>query len=87
MGATRPARQLPPRQNIAKTVAMSSVRIVDDAPVILSADQVAELLHVDRKTVDQAAQRGDIPHQRLGGRLLFERSTVLARLRTGGFSK
>jgi excisionase family DNA binding protein len=77
MGATRPASQLPPRQNIAKTVAMSSVRIVDDA----------ELLHVDRKTVDQAAQRGDIPHQRLGGRLLFERSTVLARLCTGGLSK
>lgn len=32
-------------------------------PVILSADEVAELLHVDRKTVYQAAQRGDIPHR------------------------
>lgn len=30
---------------------MSSVRGVDDAPVILTADQVAERLHVDRKTV------------------------------------
>jgi excisionase family DNA binding protein len=62
------------------------VRIVDDAPVILSADQVAELLHVDRKTVYQAAQRGDIPHRRLGRRLLFERATVLAWLRRGGLT-
>jgi excisionase family DNA binding protein len=59
------------------------VRVVDDAPVILSADEVAELLHVDRKTVYQAAQRGDIPHRRLGRRLLFERGTVLAWLRHG----
>jgi excisionase family DNA binding protein len=63
---------------------MSSVRVVDDAPAILTADEVAELLRVNRKTVYEAAQRGDIPHRRLGRRLLFELGTVLAWLRHGG---
>jgi excisionase family DNA binding protein len=66
---------------------MSSVRVVGEEPVvIMTADQVAELLHVDRKTVYEAARRGDIPHRRLGRRLLFERGTVLAWLRHGGLS-
>lgn len=54
-----------------------------DVPVILSASEVADLLHVDRKTVYLAAQRGDIPHRRLGRRLLFDRGAVLSWLRQG----
>ena len=45
---------------------------------VLTADEVAELLRVNVKTVYDAAGRGEIPHRRLGRRLLFSRSTVLA---------
>jgi len=45
---------------------------------ILTADQVAEILGVDRKTVYDAATRGDIPCRRLGRRLLFYRPALEA---------
>ena len=48
---------------------------------VLTADEVAAMLRVNRKTIYEAAQRGDIPHQRLGRRLVFERGAVLAWLR------
>ena len=48
---------------------------------ILTADQVADLLGVNRKTIYEAASRGDIPHRRLGRRLIFERGVVLRWLR------
>lgn len=45
---------------------------------VMTADQVAEFLAVDRKTVYDYANRGRIPHRRLGKRLLFSRSAVTA---------
>ena len=48
---------------------------------ILTADEIAKLLRVDRKTVYEAVQRGELPHRRLGRRLLFERGAVLGWLR------
>ncbi|NJO55907.1 MAG: helix-turn-helix domain-containing protein [Rhodospirillales bacterium] len=48
---------------------------------VLTADEVAKLLRVDRKTVYEAAQRGELPHRRLGRRLIFERGSVLRWLR------
>ncbi|PRQ02024.1 Helix-turn-helix domain protein [Enhygromyxa salina] len=48
---------------------------------IYSADQLAELLGVNRKTIYEAAKSGDIPHRRLGRRLIFEKGSVLAWLR------
>jgi excisionase family DNA binding protein len=48
---------------------------------VLTADEVAKLLRVDRKTVYEAAQRGELPHRRLGRRLIFERGAVLRWLR------
>ncbi|MFV8748962.1 helix-turn-helix domain-containing protein [Nannocystaceae bacterium ST9] len=54
-----------------------------EIPVIMSAEEVVELLQVDRKTVYLAAQRGHIPHHRLGRRQLFERGAVLSWLRQG----
>ena len=48
---------------------------------VLTADEVAALLRVDRKTIYEPAQRGDIPHRRIGGRLIFGRGSVLAWLR------
>ena len=50
---------------------------------IMTADELAELLGVNRKTVYDAVQRGEIPHRRLGRRVLFERGAVLAWLRAG----
>ncbi len=53
---------------------------------VLCADEVAAWFAVDRKTVYSAAIRGEIPHQRLGKRLLFSRVALvswLARERAG----
>ena len=53
----------------------------EDPIQILTAAELAKLLGVDRKTIYEAASRGDIPHRRLGRRLLFERGAVLRWLR------
>ena len=45
---------------------------------VLQADEAAQLLGIDRKTVYEYANRGEIPHRRLGRRLLFSRSAILA---------
>jgi excisionase family DNA binding protein len=55
--------------------------VVADRAEILTASEVAELLRVNRKTIYKAAQRNEIPHRRLGRRLIFERGSVLAWLR------
>ena len=44
----------------------------------MTADQVAEFIGVDRKTVYEYANRRKIPHRRLGKRLLFSRSAIVA---------
>ena len=44
----------------------------------MTADEVAEFLGLDRKTVYEYAGRGRIPHQRLGRRLLFSRTVLVA---------
>ena len=51
------------------------------APEAMNAQQVAEFLGVDRKTVYDYANRGQIPHRRLGKRHLFSRSAIVAWLR------
>jgi excisionase family DNA binding protein len=53
----------------------------NEAIQVLTADEVADLLGVNRKTIYEAASRGDIPHRRLGRRLIFEREAVLRWLR------
>ena len=53
----------------------------EDPIEILTAAELAKLLAVHRKTIYEAASRGDIPHRRLGRRLLFERGAVLRWLR------
>jgi excisionase family DNA binding protein len=55
-----------------------------DAPTkdVMTADEVAGFLGVDRNTVYDFASRGVIPHQRLGKRLLFRRGAVVAWLDT-----
>lgn len=44
---------------------------------VMSVDEIAELLGVNRNTVYDAAGRGEIPHRRLGRRLIFSRVAVL----------
>ena len=51
---------------------------------VMSADETAEFLGLDRKSVYDAAGRGEIPHRRLGKRLLFSRSAVVRWLSDAG---
>jgi excisionase family DNA binding protein len=45
---------------------------------VMTADDVAVFLGVDRTTVYDFAGRGVIPHQRLGKRLLFRRGALVS---------
>ena len=62
----------------------SGARAVLASPVeeptsdVMTADEVAVFLGVDRNTVYDFAGRGVIPHQRLGKRLLFRRGAVVS---------
>jgi excisionase family DNA binding protein len=47
-------------------------------PEVMDADELATFLGVDRKTVYDYAGRGEIPHRRLGKRLLFSRSAIVS---------
>jgi excisionase family DNA binding protein len=50
-------------------------------PECMRADQLAKFLGVDRKTVYAYAAANAIPHRRLGRRIVFSRSQVVAWLR------
>lgn len=45
---------------------------------VMTADEVAEYLGVDRNTVYEYAARGVIPHRRLGKRVIFRRGSIIA---------
>jgi excisionase family DNA binding protein len=49
---------------------------VKPAAEVMSADEVADLLRLDRKTVYDYAGRGVIPCRRIGKRLLFSREAL-----------
>ena len=44
---------------------------------IMTADEVAEFLRCDRKTVYLAVARQSIPHRRLGRKVVFSRVALL----------
>lgn len=50
----------------------------DPDPDIITADDVAGMLGINRKTVYDGAARGEIPSRRVGGRVLFSRRAVQA---------
>ncbi len=56
-------------------------REVDGDEEVLTAREAARLLRVSADLVYEAANRGDIPHRRLGRRMLFSRRALLAWLR------
>lgn len=45
---------------------------------IMTADEVADFLRLDRKTIYDYAGRGEIPCQRLGKRILFSRAALVS---------
>jgi excisionase family DNA binding protein len=46
--------------------------------LVLTVAETAELLGVSRWLVQQAARRGELPHIRLGRRILFPQAAVMA---------
>lgn len=56
---------------------------MSDELATITVDEVAELLGVARKTVYEAAGRGDIPCRRLGRRVLFSRRAIMEWLDNG----
>lgn len=52
-------------------------------PEVLTVDEVAELLRVNRKTVYSAIQRGKLPARRLGTAIRISRDQVLRWLADG----
>ncbi len=47
-------------------------------PEVLNAKEAAEFLRVSKDSLYDAVGRGEVPHRRLGGRILFSRSKLLA---------
>lgn len=81
MASPLPAPESPEPQALAlPESAASRVASGMDASVgeVMTADEVAAFLGVDRNTVYDYAGRGVIPHQRVGKRLLFRRGGVVA---------
>jgi excisionase family DNA binding protein len=58
--------------------ATSAPATTEAANDVMTADDVAVFLGVDRNTVYDFAGRGVIPHQRLGKRLLFRRGAIVS---------
>ncbi len=54
--------------------------VFEPAPIgdVMTADEVADFLRLDRKTVYDYAGRGEIPCQRLGKRMLFSRAGLVS---------
>lgn len=56
----------------------------EETPEVLTADEVAKLLRVNRKTVYAAFRQGEIPGgRRVGGTIRFSRARVLMWLDDG----
>ena len=48
------------------------------SPEVLTADEAAGFLRIERKTLYEAVNRGEVPHRRIGRRLLFGRRALVA---------
>ncbi len=53
---------------------------------IISATEVGKLLGLGRNSVYDAAGRGEIPHRRVGRRLIFSRAAILSWLGVAAIS-
>lgn len=52
-------------------------------PEVMTVEEVAMFLGLNRNTVYEAANRGEIPNQRVGRRILFLRTAVVEWLARG----
>ena len=66
------------RNVVAEEVRRAVAPSRESEPEIMRAEQLARFLGVNRKTIYEYAARGVIPHQRLGRRMVFARSEVVA---------
>jgi excisionase family DNA binding protein len=89
-----PPKEMPPvvAANSPEPVSLSPERVLERSspfPLVLTVEEVADLLRVNRKTVYQAATRGEIPGvRRIGNRMLRFYGPALAQwLETGVGSK
>lgn len=74
----------PSAEAIHTEVTNSEEHARDQLPEVLTADEVATLLRVNRKTVYAAFKAGEIPGgRRIGGTIRFHRSAVLNWLALG----
>jgi excisionase family DNA binding protein len=72
----------------AEQTAATQVLVGATAPAIITPEELAALLRLDRKTVYSAIARGEIPGVRRFGRTLrISRDAVLAWLREGRVSR
>ena len=73
-------------QQLVSAPATANVQLLapseQPANEVMTADEVAVFLGIDRNTVYDFATRGVIPHQRVGKRYLFRRGAVVAWLDT-----
>ena len=60
------------------TIAETPPLVPSVEPECMRAEQLARFLGVNRKTVYAYAMRNQIPHRRLGRRIVFSRSHVIA---------
>jgi excisionase family DNA binding protein len=44
---------------------------------VLTAHEAAELLRISRWSLYEAANRGEVPHRRIGKRMLFSRRALM----------
>ncbi|MDQ3295800.1 MAG: helix-turn-helix domain-containing protein [Myxococcota bacterium] len=77
-------------KTIAAGICLAGMRLIEqrhgrpqpplarDGSDVMIADEVAEFLRLDRKTVYDYATRGVIPHQRIGKRMLFSRLALVS---------
>lgn len=52
-------------------------------PTIISAEEAAKLLGINRESLYAAARRGEVPHRRVGRRYIFVREVLEDWLRAG----
>jgi excisionase family DNA binding protein len=81
---------VPDPERAATTGAQSGVHSAASAatlPPVLTADELAALLRVNRKTVYAAFRAGEIPGHRIAGTIRFSRDAVLRWLAEGQVSR
>ena len=57
--------------------------VLQDLPDVLTVDEAAECLRVSRSSIYQRCARNEIPHVRIGDRILIPRFRLEHWLRTG----